>query len=52
MAHINSWFTELEDSDLPVRYVSLPEGKRMEVDSEIIWGFLKMVDPQNHGFQY
>ena len=25
MAHGNSWFTELEDGDSPVRYVSLPD---------------------------
>ena len=25
MAHRNSWITELQDGDFPVRYVSLPE---------------------------
>ena len=29
MAKRNSWFTELEDCDFPIRYVSLPEGNSL-----------------------
>ena len=37
MAHLVPSFTELEDGDFPVRYVSLPEGRGIMISEPHVW---------------